>query len=126
MDIKVLLMESNVNKNKISILDYRHLIIGVVFFLLGVIPVLFSELTWFSFVFILLAVGNFLKFEIARKVAVITLIGFGIFIVFIFFPPFTENELVLKDQNEIIRIGFMLVIEVLVIGLMSLLRSKYE
>lgn len=119
-------MESNVNKNKISILDYRHLIIGVVFFLLGVIPVLFSELTWFSFVFILLAVGNFLKFEIARKVAVITLIGFGIFIVFIFFPPFTENELVLKDQNEIIRIGFMLVIEVLVIGLMSLLRSKYE
>ncbi len=119
-------MEFNVNKNKFLLMNYRYLIVCIVLFLLAGIPVLFGELTWFSLFFFILGLGNYLRLEIARKATLFTLILMSGFIIFIFFPPFTENELILSDYSEFIRMTILFLVELVIIGFMLFLKSRYN
>lgn len=104
----------------------RHIVTGIILGLLGLYPVLFGEFELISLVLIVLAAGNFLKNDWARKFTIAFYFLVLILVVFLFFPPFTDsNEVIMYEYSTAARVLAMIGIELLILLLSLLLRTGY-
>lgn len=105
----------------------RNILTGIILGLLGIYPMLFGEFEWMSLVLIVLATGNFLRNEWARKFTIAFYFLVLILVVFLFFPPLTDSDkVVMYEYPTTTRVLAMIGIELLILPFILLLRTRYN
>ncbi len=111
---------------KLFFYNRRSLITGTLLSLVGVYPLLYGEFNWMSLILIILAIGNFYKNNLARKLTILIYFILMLLVVFLFFPPFTSSAHVpLYEYSTSIRVFVMIFIELIILLLMLLLKNRY-
>lgn len=110
----------------VSRFKYRHFVVAAAFLGIGIYPYLHGEFKLFNIFFILIAVGNLFRLNIARKLALVVYVILTFMIVFVFFPPFTSGEYFpFNDFSQGGRVLLMIGFELLVLLQMLLLKKPY-